>query len=238
MCKNPMNPCIRPLLARPSSCDGGESGGDNVQTALQNLILGPTWIISAFLLGRGNCAALRALNTCIWRTQHNKLSIRLWRRKETWVHLRPWVLKLVRTKQRQCGHLSGRAWVVSCASLTLHQVPLQQRQNLVWGAAAEAKAGVDSLRSCAEGEGLAMQGCSWRRGYPQPTAEGLLSRIFAIRGYGRRGLSKKSGVQQHRFTSSLSVFDFDLLRVVGKGAFGKVMLVRKKQGQVIFRVLS
>ena len=107
-------------------------------------------------------------------------------------------------------------------------------------AAAEAKAfGVDSLRSCAEGgrarnAGLLMASGPIRSRRP----EGLLSRIFAIRGYGRRGLSKKSGVQQHRFTSSLSVFDFDLLRVVGKGAFGKVMLVRKKQGQVIFRVLS
>jgi hypothetical protein len=102
-------------------------------------------------------------------------------------------------------------------------------------AAAEAKAfGVDSLRSCAEGgrarnAGLLMASGPMRSRQP----EGLLSRIFANRGYGRRGLSKKSGVQQHRFTSSLSVFDFDLLRVVGKGAFGKVMLVRKRQGQVI-----
>ena len=28
----------------------------------------------------------------------------------------------------------------------------------------------------------------------------------------------------------ITIFDFDLLRVVGKGAFGKVMLVRKRKG--------
>jgi len=38
-------------------------------------------------------------------------------------------------------------------------------------------------------------------------------------------------------SSSLSVSDFDLLRVVGKGAFGKVMLVRKKHGQVIYPIM-
>lgn len=107
-------------------------------------------------------------------------------------------------------------------------------------AAAEAKAfGVDSLRSCAEGgrarnAGLLMASGPMRSRQP----EGLLSRIFANRGYGRRVLSKKSGVQQHRFTSSLSVFDFDLLRVVGKGAFGKVMLVRKRHGQDASRVFA
>jgi serine/threonine protein kinase len=34
----------------------------------------------------------------------------------------------------------------------------------------------------------------------------------------------------HGGSKELSVSDFDLLKVVGKGAFGKVMLVRKKQG--------
>jgi hypothetical protein len=44
--------------------------------------------------------------------------------------------------------------------------------------------------------------------------------------------TKSSSVKQHTFSGSLSVTDFDLLRVVGKGAFGKVMLVRKKHGHV------
>mmetsp|Transcript_8627 Transcript_8627/g.29539 ORF Transcript_8627/g.29539 Transcript_8627/m.29539 type:complete len:308 (-) Transcript_8627:773-1696(-) len=50
--------------------------------------------------------------------------------------------------------------------------------------------------------------------------------------------SKKAGVQHHVVSSSLSVSDFDLLRVVGKGAFGKVMLVRKKHGQDASRVFA
>lgn len=40
--------------------------------------------------------------------------------------------------------------------------------------------------------------------------------------------SKPAGVEQHVVSNSLTVGDFDLLRVVGKGAFGKVMLVRKR----------
>lgn len=35
-------------------------------------------------------------------------------------------------------------------------------------------------------------------------------------------------------TSSLSVDDFDLLKVIGKGSFGKVMQVRKKDNQKIY----
>lgn len=54
----------------------------------------------------------------------------------------------------------------------------------------------------------------------QPITGRFLSRMFAS--------SKSSGVEQHAVSTSLTVSDFDLLRVVGKGAFGKVMLVRKK----------
>ena len=58
----------------------------------------------------------------------------------------------------------------------------------------------------------------------------LLGRIYSLTVSLSRPSAKKSSVQQHTFSSSLSVSDFDLLRVVGKGAFGKVMLVRKKRG--------
>mmetsp|Transcript_5547 Transcript_5547/g.17493 ORF Transcript_5547/g.17493 Transcript_5547/m.17493 type:complete len:614 (-) Transcript_5547:923-2764(-) len=43
--------------------------------------------------------------------------------------------------------------------------------------------------------------------------------------------AKCAGVEQHIVSNSLTVADFDLLRVVGKGAFGKVMLVRKRKHQ-------
>lgn len=42
------------------------------------------------------------------------------------------------------------------------------------------------------------------------------------------GNRSKSNVGQQQTNSKLSVDDFDLLKVIGKGAFGKVMLVRKK----------
>ncbi|GLD95185.1 hypothetical protein PINS_up003827 [Pythium insidiosum] len=42
------------------------------------------------------------------------------------------------------------------------------------------------------------------------------------------GSRTASNVQQSERQSKLSVDDFDLLKVIGKGAFGKVMLVRKK----------
>lgn len=61
---------------------------------------------------------------------------------------------------------------------------------------------------------------------------GLFGRLFSSSPALRSSSTKKSGVQQHIVSSSLTVSDFDLLRVVGKGAFGKVMLVRKKQDQV------
>ena len=57
---------------------------------------------------------------------------------------------------------------------------------------------------------------------------GYFGRIFSSGFPGRTSQSKKAGVQQHLVSRSLTVSDFDLLRVVGKGAFGKVMLVRKK----------
>jgi len=60
---------------------------------------------------------------------------------------------------------------------------------------------------------------------------GLLGRIFLnVPRLYPFSSSKKSTTKQHILSSSLSVSDFDLLRVVGKGAFGKVMLVRKKHG--------
>ena len=37
-------------------------------------------------------------------------------------------------------------------------------------------------------------------------------------------------MQRTATSGELNVQDFDLLKVVGKGAFGKVMLVRKKKG--------
>lgn len=61
---------------------------------------------------------------------------------------------------------------------------------------------------------------------------GFLGRIFSGVPTFRTVSLKRAGVQQHMVSNSLSVSDFDLLRVVGKGAFGKVMLVRKKRGQV------
>mmetsp|Transcript_4418 Transcript_4418/g.14026 ORF Transcript_4418/g.14026 Transcript_4418/m.14026 type:complete len:426 (-) Transcript_4418:259-1536(-) len=66
----------------------------------------------------------------------------------------------------------------------------------------------------------------------------LLGRIYSLTVSLSRPSAKKSSVQQHTFSSSLSVSDFDLLRVVGKGAFGKVMLVRKKRGHDASRIFA
>lgn len=41
---------------------------------------------------------------------------------------------------------------------------------------------------------------------------------------------ESSSIGEHQMDSKLAVSDFDLLKVVGKGAFGKVMLVRKRHG--------
>jgi len=51
-------------------------------------------------------------------------------------------------------------------------------------------------------------------------------------------LVKKSSVEQHVLSKYLSVSDFDLLRVIGKGAFGRVLLVRKKHGHDSSRVFA
>jgi tRNA A-37 threonylcarbamoyl transferase component Bud32 len=53
---------------------------------------------------------------------------------------------------------------------------------------------------------------------------GIFSRIFGGGGGGDKA-RRKSGT-----TGTLDVEDFELLKVVGKGAFGKVMLVRRKDG--------
>eukprot|EP01032_Pedospumella_encystans_P025246 gene25246-28541_t len=62
---------------------------------------------------------------------------------------------------------------------------------------------------------------------------GFFSRIFG--GGGGNGKGGKAGAANNE--DKLTVADFDLLKIVGKGAFGKVMLVRKKndngtEGQV------
>jgi serum/glucocorticoid-regulated kinase 2 len=67
---------------------------------------------------------------------------------------------------------------------------------------------------------------------------GYFGRIFSSGFPGRTSQSKKAGVQQHLVSRSLTVSDFDLLRVVGKGAFGKVMLVRKKHSQDAARIFA
>jgi hypothetical protein len=51
---------------------------------------------------------------------------------------------------------------------------------------------------------------------------GMFRRMFS-------GLT--GGVESHSMDQRMKVTDFDLLKVVGKGAFGKVMLVRKKAGK-------
>jgi len=105
-------------------------------------------------------------------------------------------------------------------------------------AVAEAKAAnIDSSLTCIEG-GKARNAATSPTQTPRRVHVGLLSRLFGSHYTIRSGPSKKSGVQKHVVSSSLSVSDFDLLRVVGKGAFGKVMLVRKKDGQDASRVFA
>lgn len=106
-------------------------------------------------------------------------------------------------------------------------------------AAAEAKKnGVESGMSCLEGGKARSAGLATTRDSARTRrAGGLLGRIIAGNFSSRVGASKKACIQ-HVVSSSLSVSDFDLLRVVGKGAFGKVMLVRKKCGQDASRVFA
>ena len=101
-------------------------------------------------------------------------------------------------------------------------------------AAAEAKAaGLEDCISCADGGKARNVGLVTRsEAVRSRRLGGLLGRIFSSSFSSRTGQSKKSCIQ-HIVSNSLSVSDFDLLRVVGKGAFGKVMLVRKKHSQVM-----
>lgn len=45
------------------------------------------------------------------------------------------------------------------------------------------------------------------------------------------GVDRRPSVKVFHFNTSVAVTDFDLLKVVGKGAFGKVFLVKKRDGQ-------
>lgn len=56
-----------------------------------------------------------------------------------------------------------------------------------------------------------------------PPKQGFFSRLFGLG-------NKNSDKYDEGVNDKLTVADFDLLKVVGKGAFGKVMLVRKKGG--------
>lgn len=106
-------------------------------------------------------------------------------------------------------------------------------------AAAEAKAaGVEDCMSCADGGKARNLGLTTRSDVIQGRRlGGLLGRIFSSSFHSRTCQSKKACIQ-HMVSNSLSVSDFDLLRVVGKGAFGKVMLVRKKHGEDASRVFA
>jgi len=63
-------------------------------------------------------------------------------------------------------------------------------------------------------------------------ATGEASGGGGISGMFKRMMSGLTGtVSEHSMDQRMKVSDFDLLKVVGKGAFGKVMLVRKKAGK-------
>lgn len=57
---------------------------------------------------------------------------------------------------------------------------------------------------------------------PPPPPQGFFSRLFGSKSAAQTPKSSKPEEEK------LTVADFDLLKIVGKGAFGKVMLVRKK----------
>lgn len=71
---------------------------------------------------------------------------------------------------------------------------------------------------------------------PPPPPQGFFSRVFGLKPSTPAGSTKTGGKGGRNDTNlgdneeKLAVTDFDLLKVVGKGAFGKVMLVRKKHG--------
>jgi len=80
---------------------------------------------------------------------------------------------------------------------------------------------------------------------------GFFSRLFKRTGSGRRvdggergpNYDPTNGPQASREVhltpeEALGVADFDLLKVVGKGAFGKVMMVRKKEGNDAGRIFA
>jgi len=67
---------------------------------------------------------------------------------------------------------------------------------------------------------------------PPPKPAGFLSKLFfgeKTAAAGSSASGKNSGKDEGE--EKLTVNDFDLLKIVGKGAFGKVMLVRKKSSQ-------
>lgn len=70
---------------------------------------------------------------------------------------------------------------------------------------------------------------------PPPPPQGFFSRMFGLKpttpsGSSRSGRGGRNDANLGDNEEKLAVTDFDLLKVVGKGAFGKVMLVRKKHG--------
>ena len=74
---------------------------------------------------------------------------------------------------------------------------------------------------------------------PPPEKQGFFSRLFGGKNSGtpvssadvKRAGTNKNDTNLGDSEEKLAVTDFDLLKVVGKGAFGKVMLVRKKSNQ-------
>mmetsp|Transcript_8694 Transcript_8694/g.35831 ORF Transcript_8694/g.35831 Transcript_8694/m.35831 type:complete len:497 (-) Transcript_8694:1070-2560(-) len=106
-----------------------------------------------------------------------------------------------------------------------------------FSAAEATRLGLDPCRACAPGGGARNAGAHSAdptiKHAHQSNGAGLLARMFTP-----SKSSKRPGIEQHVVSNSLTVADFDLLRVVGKGAFGKVMLVRKKANQDEGRIFA
>lgn len=67
---------------------------------------------------------------------------------------------------------------------------------------------------------------------PAPSPKpGFFARMFSGSGSRPNSRAMNKGGKGNNFDESLTVADFDLLKIVGKGAFGKVMLVRKKNAK-------